>query len=434
MNIIIAIKRDKEFRLKFFGTIFILLIVRILHNVPVPGINPDIMSDFLNNNAAFGFMNILTGSALAKMTVGALSVSPFITVTIITQLMSIVFPSLGKLAKKRTREDEKKMDTINFTLGIFIAAALSFGMVKYFSSTGLFVDNSIHYLIIAGCLWTFGAVFSAGMGKLIQEKFIGNGISLILFMNIVGSLPSDIESIKGTFIDGKHGTEAWITVAIIFGIIFIMFLLAFLVQSITKKLPVTYATKLSNESSGKRLNYFPIKLCPGSVIPVIFAGSLFSFPSIVCGLIGNSPEWLNFLNTYMWFNKEMPIYTLGAILYILAIIGFTFFYNNIAANPLEIAEAIEKRGGAINNKRPGKETADYVTKETNKMLRIGAVIIVIVALTPMVISGLFGLSNISFLGTSVLIISGVIIETYKTLYAASFASVEKKRLDEGGLI
>ena len=423
MNIIIAIKRDKEFRQKLFGTILILLIVRILHNIPVPGINPDILSDFFQNNAALGFMNILTGSALAKMTVGALSVSPFITVTIITQLMSIVFPGLGRLAKKKTREDEKKMDSINFTLGVFVAAALSFGMVKYFGSAGLFIDNSWYYLLIAGLLWTFGAVFSSGMGKLIQEKFIGNGISLILFMNIIGSLPSDIESIKGTFVDGRHGTEAWLVIAAIFGVVFIMFLLAFLVQSVTKKLPVTYATKLSNESSGKRLNYFPIKLCPGSVIPVIFAGSLFSFPSIVCGLTGNSPEWLNFLNTYAWFNTKAPIYTLGAIAYILAIIGFTFFYNNIAANPLEVAEAIEKRGGAINNKRPGKETANYVTKETNKMLRIGSIIIIIVALTPMVISGLFGLNNVSFLGTSVLIISGVIIETYKTLYAASFASV-----------
>lgn len=435
MYFITALRRDEEFKRKIIGTISILLIVRILYSIPTPGVNPEFLESIFQSNTALGFMNILSGSGFSRMTIAAFSVTPFISATIITQLLTICIPKLADLAKQKTRDDEKKMNRLNMFVGCVIALLESFGLAIAFGKQGLLIEYNWVWIVIAGACWTFGAVFTSYIGKFIQEKFIGNGVSLILLMNIVSTLPTDIESLKGIFVDGKHGSDRlmWITIA--FGIVFVMFILAYVVQAVVKKVPVTYSMKVSSSAAGKKLNFLPIKLCPGSVMPVIFAGAIFSFPQIILQFVGHSDiEILNYLNTSMWFNPEKPIYSIGAAGYIALIVWFTFFYNNIASNPLEMAEAIEKREGSINNMRPGKETADYIIKETNKMLAVGSIIICIVAMTPMVISGLYGSINVSFLGTSVLIIMGVIIETRKTIKSECIASVERKRLDEGGLL
>ena len=380
-------------------------------------------------------MNAMSGGALTRMSIAALGIGPFISATIITQVLTVFVPSLFRLSQKRTRNDEKKMDRINIIIALLIAIAESLVFAVGFAQAGILRENNIFYITLTAAIWTGASVFISCMGKLITNRFIGNGVSLILFMNIVCGFPSDIVMVKETLIDGSDGINTVVLTAIITAAVFAIFIAAYVVQKTEKRLPVIYKGKLSNDISGKRLNYLPLKLCPGSVMPVVFTGAVFSFPAILFTLIGTGSETASgFFTTTAWFDPNHLLYTLGAVGYAALIVFFTFLYNNISANPVEISEAIEKRGGMVAGKHPGKETADFIKIESGKMLKRGCVFTVAIAILPIILSNILDINGIAFLGTSVIIITGTVIETYNELYAASLASAERKKLDKGGLL
>ena len=434
MNIIMALRTDKKFKHKCLFTLLILIICRAFYAIPTPGINAGYFSDFIKTNSTLGLLNIMSGSAFSKMTFAAFGITPFISATIIVQIASIFIPALAELSKRKTIDDKKQMGRLTLLIGSVIAIVESLAFAIGFGQVGLLREYSPFYIILTAAIWTGTSVFISKMGQLITDKFIGNGISLILFINIVSGLPPEIMSVKSTFIDEVTGNGTVIRTVILMAIIFAVFYAAYFIQVTEKRIPVEYSGKVSNNESGKRLNYLPVKLCPGSVMPVIFAGTVFSIPAMLLSFTGVESGISDFFNTSAWFDKGHVVYTFGAIGYTALIFFFTFLYNNISANPVEIAEAIEKRGGTLADKRPGVETVLFIKKQTKGMLLVGCIFITAIALLPMALSGLLGVGRLSFLGTSVLIITGTIVETYKELFAASLASAERKRLEKGGLL
>ncbi len=281
MIILSALKLDKRFRNKALGTIIILLICRILYCIPTPGVSTEYFETYVQANTTLGLMNALSGGALSQMTVAAFGITPLISATIITQILSIFIPSIGKTAKKKTRNDEKRMNSLNMSIAVIIAAAESLFFAIGFGERGLLKEYSAFYIGLTAVIWTAATIFISLMAKIITDNFIGNGISLILFVNIVCGFPSDAETVKNAFLDGNYGINLTVRIIIITAIIFAVFYAAYIIQVTERRIPVTYSGKISADISGKRLNYLPLKMCPGSVMPIVFTGAVFSAPTFI---------------------------------------------------------------------------------------------------------------------------------------------------------
>lgn len=437
MNIISAAKRDRKLKRKLIVTVLVLLVSRILYAVPVPGVDMDYFQSLVSSDSAFAFLNLVSGNGFSRLTLAALGITPFITATIITQLMSVVIPPLQEISKQRTKSDRDLMDKINYTLGGVIAVIESVGLALTFGKNGLLTQNTSAEICVVTLAWTASAVIISLLGKMITDHGIGNGISLILLMNIVSAYPSNLSSIRSAFIDPRKGMgEKAGAAALVLFVVILTFAVTYYIQEAEKRIPILYSqNSTGKDSAGRKYDYLPIKMCPGSVIPVIFAGSVFSFPVMIARAVGKSGSgFVQYLNTASWFNKAEMKYTAGVFFYIGLIFFFTFFYNDVTNSPIDLDDRLQKRSGIIAGCRPGKETADYIKKETKGMLLKGSLIMSLISVFPMFIGGYFGITNLSLLGTSVLIITGVCIEFYRTLYAAECPGLERKHLEKGGLL
>ena len=266
---------------------------------------------------------------------------------------------------------------------------------------------------------TAGSTILMWIGERITEKGIGNGISIVLTINIISRIPNDLTSLWGQFVKGKEIANQVLNAAIIIAIILCIIILVIFLQGGIRKIPVQYSRKVQGRKQvGGQMTHIPLKINTAGVIPVIFAQSLMTFPVIITAILGKNngtgvwSKVLKFLSQSNWCSKSEPIYTLGLILYVVLIIAFAYFYTSITFNPLEIADNMKKQGGFIPGIRPGKPTSDYLTKILNYVIFIGAVGLTIIAVIPIFFSGFFG-ASVSFGGTSLIIIVGVIIETVK---------------------
>ena len=411
----------KDIRRKLLFTLFILIVTRLGSQLPIPGIDSARISEYLNSllGDSFNLLNSFTGGSFESMSVFALNVTPYITSSIIIQLLTIAIPALEEM--HRDGEDgRKKINTITRFVTLALAVLESAGLAIGFGRQGLLSDFSP--LIVAEmivCL-TAGAVFVMWLGEQITDKGIGNGISIILLINIVSRMPSDLYSLYQKFVQGKQIGGIVIAVAVILAIIIGTFILTILLNDAERKIPVQYSKKLQGRRQiGGQGSVLPVKVNTASVIPIIFSSSLLQFPLVIQQLVGANPDGIPgyifaCLNQSNWCDPEHPERSVGLVVYLLLTVLFAYFYTSITFNPLEIANNMKKQGGFIPGIRPGKPTVDYLTSILNYIIFIGAIGLCIIAVIPIFFNGFFG-ANVSFGRTSLIIIAGVVLETIKQI-------------------
>lgn len=420
--------KTKEIRMKLLYVLFALIIVRIGCNIPVPGVNAGVMQELFNNNESLGFLDVMTGGSFSRMSIFALNITPYITASIILQLLTIAIPRLEEM-QKDGEDGRKKINEYTRYLSIALAVIEGAAMVIGFRNQGLFKENGYVSMIVAVAALTAGAAFMMWLGEQITVKGVGNGISIILLINIVARIPSDLAGLYETYISGAGNiTNAILAAVIILAIIVAMFAFIVFLQDGERRIPVQYAKKIQGRKvTGGQSSHIPLKVNTAGVIPVIFASSMMSLPVVIASFAGIKPatgpkatifqKLLTVCNQSDWCKVgsfgEFK-YTLGFLVYIALVIFFAYFYTSVTFNPLEIANNMKKQGGFIPGIRPGKPTTDYLTSVLNSIIFIGAIGMVIVCGVPIIFSGVFG-ANVSFSGTSLIIVVGVVIETIKQI-------------------
>lgn len=412
----------KEIRSRIIYTLLMLVVVRIGTQLPIPGVNGSYFSEWFSGNSgsAFGFFDAITGGSFEKMSVFALNITPYITSSIIIQLLTIAIPKLEEL-QKDGEEGRKKMTAITRYLTVALALMESLAMAIGFGKSGLLLEYNALNIITAVVTLTAGSTVIMWIGERITENGVGNGISIVLTINIISRIPQDLTLLFEQFVKGKEIAFQVLNLAIIIVIIIAVTVLTVTLQGAERRIPVQYSRKVQGRKQiGGQSSYIPLKVNTAGVIPIIFAQSLFMFPLIIMQLLGKSGgngvggTILKMLNQSNWCDFKEPIYSIGLIVYIVLVIAFAYFYTSITFNPLEIADNMKKQGGFIPGIRPGKPTSEYLTKILNYIIFIGAVGLVIVAVIPIFFEGAFN-ASISFGGTSLIIIVGVIIETLKQI-------------------
>ncbi len=417
----------KDLRRRIGFTFFMLVIVRLGSLLPVPGVDGSALSSlFADSHSALNFYDSITGGSFSQMSVFALNITPYITSSIIMQLLTIAFPKLEEM-QRDGEAGRKKMTQITRYLTVGLALGESIAMTIGFYRSGYLIryDSKaveILSLILVVASLTAGSAVLMWIGERITERGIGNGISIVLVINIISRFPTDITTLYESFMAGKTIPKAGLAGVIIAAIIILLVVFVVILQSAERRIPVQYSNKIQGRRQvGGNSSVIPMKVNTAGVIPVIFAQSLLQTPIMLVELFkgneGVTGVWgkiLAGMNQANWFNPANWVYSIGALVYVLLIIGFAYFYTEITFNPLEIAENLKRSGGFIPGIRPGKSTSDYLTAILNKVILIGAIGLTIVALLPIVFNGLFG-ADVSFGGTSIIIVVGVVVETLKQI-------------------
>lgn len=411
----------EQLRKRIFYTFWIVIVVRLGSQLPIPGIDVSQVQQYLESvvGSSYSFIDSFTGGSFLSMSVFALSVTPYITSSIIMQLLTIAIPALEEM--HRDGEDgRKKMNKITRIVAVGLAIIESAGLAIGFSRQGALGDTGVFTIITIIVTLTAGSCIIMWLGERISDKGIGNGISIILLVNIVSRMPADFSNLYEMFVKDKDLVQAIMAVCIILAVIIGTTILVILLQDAERRIPVQYSKKVQGRKmAGSQASYIPLKVNTAGVIPVIFASSLMSVPSIVINLFSlktgtTGSKILEGLNQNYWFNPEYPWASIGLIIYILLNIIFAYFYTSITFNPMEVANNMKKSGGFVPGIRPGKPTQDYLNNILNYIVFIGVIGLLIVALIPIFFNGMFK-ADVSFGGTSLIIIVGVILETIKQL-------------------
>ncbi len=414
----------KEIRNKLFFTFLMLVVIRIGSQLPVPGVNREYFAYWFSQQQAsdaFSLLDAFTGGSFSSMSILALNINPYITSSIIMQLLTIAIPKLEEM--QRDGEDgRKKITTITRYVTVALALLEASVMVIGFGNQGLLQEFTTMNIITAVAALTAGSAFLMWIGERITEKGVGNGISIVLVINIISRMPQEIGGLFEQFVFGKKVAIAVVAAAIILAIIFGMTALVVILNGGVRKIPVQYAKKVQGRKMvGGQTSNIPLKVNTAGVIPIIFASSIMQLPIIISSFAKYSgtgiwSEILKALNSGYWckFTAGQWYYSIGLVLYIVLVIFFAYFYTSITFNPLEISENMKKQGGFIPGIRPGKPTSDYLTRILNYIIFIGAVGLTIVGILPFIFNGVFN-TSVSFGGTSLIIVVSVVLETMKQI-------------------
>ncbi len=411
----------KELRKKIFFTFAMLVVIRFGSQLPVPGVDRTYFATWFAQQTgdAFNFFDAFTGGSFLRMSVLALNITPYITSSIIMQLLTIAIPKLEEM--QRDGEDgRKKIASITRYATVGLSLIESSAMAIGFGRQGLLETYNVFSIITVVAALTAGSAFLMWIGERITENGVGNGISIVLTINIISRMPADITTLFEQFVFGKSIAKAVVAAIIIFAIIIGMVILVIILNNGVRKIPVQYAKKVQGRKMvGGQTTNIPLKVNTSGVIPVIFASSLMQLPVIVCSFFnvngtGFWGEVLRGLNSSYWCNPQQPVYSIGLVVYVALVIAFAYFYTSITFNPLEIADNMKRQGGFIPGIRPGKPTSEYLTRILNYIVFIGAVGLTIVCVVPYFFNGIFN-ASVSFGGTSLIIIVSVVLETIKQI-------------------
>ncbi len=412
-----------ELRKKIIFTLFILLIYRVGNVIPVPYIDVDMMKSYFDtvlSGTILGLYNAMSGSAFRQATVFALGIQPYINSSIIIQLLTIAIPALERLAKEGGEEGKKKIARITryTTVGLGLLMGWAYYMMlNNYSAQGfpiLATDNVLAPVVII-LAFTAGSAMVMWLGEQITEFGIGNGISMILFANIIAGIPSMVSNLIAM--------AWWQIIIVLLGVAALILFIIF-INDAERRIPIQYAKRVVGRKvyGGQNTN-LPIKVSMSGVMPVIFAQSICSLPATICAFVGvGEGNW--------WFdNLWSPNSWAYAIVYFLMIFFFSWFYSTIQYDPVEISNNLKKNGGFIPGFRPGKPTADFIKKVINKIVIFGAVYLGIVALLPIIAGSLLDIGSLAIGGTSVIIVVSVALETVKALEAQMLMRHYKGFLD-----
>ena len=417
-NAVVSAFKNKQLRKKLLFTTLILIVVRFGSQLPIPEIDSAQISAYLKSTLgdSFSLLNSFTGGSFMQMSVFALSVTPYITSSIIMQLMTIVIPALEEM-QKDGEDGRKRMAKITRYVTVVLAIIEGAGLAIGFANQGaLGTDYTTFTIVTMIIALTAGAVLVMWL----TESGIGNGISIILLVNIVSGMPGDFTSLYNQFMKGKQIGPALIAGCVIVGVVLAVVVFVIVLSDAERHIPVQYSKKMQGRKLvGGQQSKIPLKVNTAGVIPIIFASSIMQFPIMLQNVLkyennGFIGKALTSLNSSTWFDASHPKRSIGLLIYIVLVVLFAYFYTSITFNPLEISNNMKKQGGFIPGIRPGKPTVDYLNKILKYIIFIGAAGLTIVAVVPFFFNGVFG-ASVSFGGTSIIIVVGVILETIKQI-------------------
>jgi len=405
-----------DLRKKILFTLLMLVIFRFGSFIPVPFLSTEAISAFMSNmgeDSLLNLMNMFSGGAFSQATIFAMSISPYINASIIMQLLTVAIPALERISKEGV-EGRKKIAQWSRYLTVVLALVQAWGLYMALNKNLLNTPEGIpSWLIMVTIILTFtaGTAFLMWLGEQINEKGIGNGISMLIFAGIVSRGPELVRTIMSYM---QSGNLHWIGVIVLVIVAILVIGFVVFMNNSERRIPVQYSKRVvGRKMYGGQSTHIPIKVAAAGVMPIIFAMSIMAFPATIAGFFGKTAAnttgfWggvLNFMSSDHWFY---------AILYFLLIIFFTYFYTAIQYNPIEMANNMKKNGGFIPGIRPGKTTSDYISKSMTKITLAGAIFLGIIAVLPILMSQFAGI-NISIGGTSLLIMVGVALETVKQM-------------------
>ena len=429
----------QELRNKILFTVFALLIFRVGCAIPVPFIDGNTLSDYMQQQSAtiFGLLSVMSGDAFSQATLFALSIQPYINASIIIQLLTIAIPALERMQKEGGEEGKRKLTAITRYTTVGIALLQGFGYytwINYYNNNGISMLNvpegyGVWAAIVIIAAFVAGSAFVMWLGEQITEFGIGNGISIILFAGIVSRGPTMVSSIVGGVSNWANGADsasahtlhpAFIPLIVI-GMLALVVFIVFITNA-ERRIPVQYAKRVvGRKMYGGQSSHIPIKVNMSGVLPIIFAQTIASIPATIGMFVPSATQegsgWNTFLNI---FDNTGLIYS---IVYFLLIIMFSYFYSTIQFNPVEVANNLKKNGGFIPGFRPGKPTADFLHKVISRITLFGAIYLAIVALLPTITGNIMNAagstagSGLAIGGTSIIIVVGVALETTKALEA-----------------
>lgn len=400
----------KEIRSKIIFTLLILLLVRFGSYIPVPGVNPEILTSVFESNGILSIIDTFSGGSLSRFTIFALSITPYINASIIMTLLTAAFEKLKEISK----DDQNKIKQWTRYMTVILALVQAVGITIFINSYNAFKDPSAYTWIVSISALTAGTMLLMWLGEQINEKGIGNGISLIIFIGIIARIPSSVVAVLNTFVGTGNIFFKDLTfyLAILLVITLVLAIVGIIIVTQgERKVPIHYAKKVvGRKIYGGQSSFIPMKLNQAGVIPIIFASSILVLPGTIISMFFSGSSVATFFEK--WLGVNTPIYTL---FYILFIIAFTFFYSIIAFNINDVADNLKKNGGFIPGIRPGRPTADAFGKILNRITLFGAFFLALVAVIPNILGGLVGGASLQFGGTSLLIAVGVALDTMKQM-------------------
>jgi len=413
LNKVIQIFKIRDLRNKILFVLGILVIFRIMANIPVPGIDIENLRSFFGQFQMFGLLNIFTGGALENLSIAMLGLGPYITAVIIMQLLTMIFPQLEKMYKEEGEAGRQKFNQYARLLTVPFAMLQSFGMLTLLQRQQVIDPLSPTSLFTSILTVTAGCVFLMWLGELISEKGIGNGISILIFAGIVASLPMDIRQILITWDPARIPSYL-----LFFGMALLIIAGVVLINEGRRNIPVSYAKRVRGmKMYGGVSTYLPLNVNPAGVIPIIFALSIMLFPSMIAnflagagGVVGSVAQSIG-----VWFTNPW-VY---GVLYFILVILFTYFYTAVTFDPKAIATNLQKMGGFVPGIRPGESTANFMYYILNRVLLIGALFLGTIAVLPSIVGVITGVMIFRFLigGTALLIVVSVVLETMRQIKA-----------------
>lgn len=414
---VLQIFRIPELRKKIFIVFGLLVIFRIVASIPVPGIPSESLQNLFAGNQLFGLLDVFSGGGLSNLSIVMLGVGPYITASIVMQLLTMVVPRLEEMAKEEGEAGRRKINQWTRLLTVPLAALQAFGFLNLLQRGGVGVQGAgavISFtpweMIVTLVAVTAGTVFLMWLGELISEQGIGNGISLIIFVGIIARLPQIIAQVFVTWTPDQlltYATFLVVSIVVIAGVV--------VISEGQRSIPVSYAKRIrGNRMLGGVATHLPLRVNQAGVIPIIFALSIMLFPGVLANFFVAVDNAFVARSAQAVVNAFQNQWFYG-VSYFVLVVAFTYFYTSVTFDPNNIADNVQKQGGFIPGIRPGRQTANYLKYVLNRITLTGALFLGLIAVLPLIVQGLTGLTTLTIGGTALLIVVSVVLETMKQI-------------------
>ena len=409
---ITTIFKISDLRNKILFVLGMMAVFRIGASIPVTAVNAEALQNFFSGNATFGLLNIFTGGSLSQVSLVMLGLGPYITATIIMQLLTMVFPKLKEIYHEQGENGRQKFNQLSRLITIPLAILQGYGFLTLLSRQGILSDTSLFAIVSSVLIVTAGAIFLMWLGELITQKGIGNGISLLIFAGIISGIPGAVRNAIIDFDPSKINQFilfAVISVIVIAGVVFI--------NESQRNVPVSYAKRIrGNRMYGGASTFLPVKVNQAGMIPIIFALSVLVFPQTIISFLGTSSNQF-IADISFAVSSFLQNQFINGALYFLLVVAFTYFYTQITFEPKTISENLQKQGAFIMGIRPGDETTNYLKLVVNRITLFGALFLGLVAVVPIIAQFITGIGALVISGTAVLIVVAVVIDTVRQIEA-----------------
>ena len=412
MDRILKLFKIPDLRNKVIFILAILVIFRVVAAIPIPGVDPTRLKDFFQNNQLFGLISAFTGGGLDSFSIAMLGLGPYITASIIMQLLTMIFPSLEQMYKYEGEAGRQRFNQYSRLLTVPLAMLQGYGFMVLLSRQGVIGHLSLFEWASSLVVIAAGSVFLMWLGELISEKNLGNGVSLLIFAGIVAGFPTAIRQSSAAYTSGQlfsYVAFAFIALVVIAGVVYL--------TEAQRNIPINYARRIrGNRVFGGVSTYLPMRVNNAGVMPIIFALSILLFPGMIASFFATSQ--VTFIaNVARFFNNFIQNPWAYGSFYFILVVLFTYFYTAVTFDPKSISENIQKQGGYIPGIRPGQPTSQFLLHLLNRVTLVGAIFLGIIAVLPSVVQGFTNITTFTVGGTSILIVVSVILETMKAVDA-----------------